>query len=1097
MAQALENPETVSIASGVNATFATVWTFEAASEVRVLVDSIEKTQGVHYEVAAGDWLNSGGNVVFEAAHVPTAGQRVVRQRRTPLVQAEAFGDLGRFEPSKAEAAYDRLTRALQEQAKKLDRALVVEPGDNPPSAEDLRQAAILAEGKADLNLGNATTKPDVSGAVARPWVAKAIELISDTDFDDTGRSDVVALEMALERSADGEIPLRLFKARVIDQPLMIPAGATLSGPQATPDQAIGIGVEYQGQGLTLTDDVSISMDNGARIENTRLSLMGLTRPTTPSQAMAARAAMAGTAIISAGIAVDISGTQLIGFDQAILIPGVGRHRIVDNVFDCRNGIKVVQSLDVTTIERNHFFPFMTAGSEGTAGQSGYEARAITRPGFAIVVGGGGVGGADDQNDYSNIINNFSFGYQGGISLDGVSHARVAGNGCDNNPFCQIGTADDRAFAAASFGLNVQGFSRNVHVEDFRASAQGRSVIVQPQPSGRTPRVTIAGLRSWAPNTAHVHHVTGELVLETSGLETSEGGPFPDGHKIIIADTIASCRLSLNQASRPSLVASNAALTKTFVADMVTRPEPGAGLRELFDQVRDRTSVKDFGAIGDGASHPLSSITRHSLRNTTGWSLAQWQTVYPFADSLTNEIDWCATQAALNTGRHVFAPPGEYWMGVKDLRFRPVVLNDGPTLEGAGRGITVFMFAGSAANCMDFRATAGNGLHNLTIRFYAGNRPNAIYWESGNNLSSRGVSIQAYGADTFTNAFFLEGGVGGLQQFLYDIEDWQIYGGGRHFLVGDQALVQDVWIRKGIGDAASIAGIDLRHCSGVYVEDAPDLIQCQHALVTSPAAGQAVKAVDAKGLLLDTSLGHGAKIVTNGGTVGGMQLNLGARTNGTVALAPTSEAGSGVYIDQLTGKIDGILLTGDFYNNNSCGVAVVAARNVEIKAHVGYNSVRAPGQFPGVYIGPNAVDCSVHTGYSGLYGNFRAEIGLPPTQSYGILIETGALRTTVSGVNVIGNLTKGILDLGTDTRITSCQGYANTYTAPAVLEAGDTFVDLLLTPLDAPLTKEAVRIQTFGPTPLWPDSVTGQIVRVTAEGPVAGDTFFQLHVDLSV
>ena len=49
----------------------------------------------------------------------------------------------------------------------------------------------------------------------------------------------------------------------------------------------------------------------------------------------------------------------------------------------------------------------------------------------------------------------------------------------------------------------------------------------------------------------------------------------------------------------------------------------------------------YGAYGDGASHPLSSVYPN---------LAAAQTVYPHATSLTNEIDWCAIQAAINAAR---------------------------------------------------------------------------------------------------------------------------------------------------------------------------------------------------------------------------------------------------------------------------------------------------------------------------------------------------------------------------------------------------------------------------------------------------------------
>lgn len=54
-------------------------------------------------------------------------------------------------------------------------------------------------------------------------------------------------------------------------------------------------------------------------------------------------------------------------------------------------------------------------------------------------------------------------------------------------------------------------------------------------------------------------------------------------------------------------------------------------------------VSWYGAIADGESHPLSE--RYA-------TLGQAQAVYPFATSLTNEIDWCALQMALNSGNNI-------------------------------------------------------------------------------------------------------------------------------------------------------------------------------------------------------------------------------------------------------------------------------------------------------------------------------------------------------------------------------------------------------------------------------------------------------------
>lgn len=50
------------------------------------------------------------------------------------------------------------------------------------------------------------------------------------------------------------------------------------------------------------------------------------------------------------------------------------------------------------------------------------------------------------------------------------------------------------------------------------------------------------------------------------------------------------------------------------------------------------NVKDYGAIGDGNSHPLSNFFS---------TLTQAQAAYSVATALTDELDWCAIQTAIN------------------------------------------------------------------------------------------------------------------------------------------------------------------------------------------------------------------------------------------------------------------------------------------------------------------------------------------------------------------------------------------------------------------------------------------------------------------
>lgn len=59
-----------------------------------------------------------------------------------------------------------------------------------------------------------------------------------------------------------------------------------------------------------------------------------------------------------------------------------------------------------------------------------------------------------------------------------------------------------------------------------------------------------------------------------------------------------------------------------------------------DKLNVLSSVRDFGAIGDGQSHPVSEIFS---------GLAAAQIAYPHVTSMSDELDWAASQACVNAG----------------------------------------------------------------------------------------------------------------------------------------------------------------------------------------------------------------------------------------------------------------------------------------------------------------------------------------------------------------------------------------------------------------------------------------------------------------
>jgi hypothetical protein len=111
--------------------------------------------------------------------------------------------------------------------------------------------------------------------------------------------------------------------------------------------------------------------------------------------------------------------------------------------------------------------------------------------------------------------------------------------------------------------------------------------------------------------------------------------------------------------------------------------PVQALRSIQSKLADSVSVKDYGAVGDGNSHRLSSINTFNQEQTAGWTLRQWQAVFPFATELTNEVDGLAIQAAANTGKAITVPAGTYLCSMS-------ISTDGPAnaiILGAGKAIT--------------------------------------------------------------------------------------------------------------------------------------------------------------------------------------------------------------------------------------------------------------------------------------------------------------------------------------------------------------------------------------------------------------------------
>lgn len=171
------------------------------------------------------------------------------------------------------------------------------------------------------------------------------------------------------------------------------------------------------------------------------------------------------------------------------------------------------------------------------------------------------------------------------------------------------------------------------------------------------------------------------------------------------------------------------------------------------------NVVSFGAVGDGASHPASSIYG---------SLAALQAAYPWATALTNEINWLAFQGAIYAaenagGAVVFVPYGTYVMD-----------NSSSALDGSGT-----LFQGEYENSAFASSYPANILGcGGRAAFGQNNASSVLYWPSDLGKPSQASFTGAISGTTLTassvsnfiipNMWLSGSGVATATKILYQI-----------------------------------------------------------------------------------------------------------------------------------------------------------------------------------------------------------------------------------------------------------------------------------------------------------------------------------------
>ncbi len=172
-----------------------------------------------------------------------------------------------------------------------------------------------------------------------------------------------------------------------------------------------------------------------------------------------------------GLAVQFQGddavalnNMIVGYHKAIYSDGVQRPRAYDNRFDCLNGIHFKDVLDVGRMVRNHGWNFGTVIHSHHGGCDMHfneGSHVLQRNGIAFFLEG--------HNDWTELRDNFSYGYRAGTIIVDGQEVTIIGGGADNtnlkndNSNYQVGMSD-------STGLGIYGWTKHARISGFTVAA---------------------------------------------------------------------------------------------------------------------------------------------------------------------------------------------------------------------------------------------------------------------------------------------------------------------------------------------------------------------------------------------------------------------------------------------------------------------------------------------------------------------------------------------------------------------------------------------------------------------------------------------------
>ncbi|MDB5369820.1 MAG: hypothetical protein JWP20_1378 [Roseomonas sp.] len=240
-----------------------------------------------------------------------------------------------------------------------------------PAATALANAdiALLVQGSAALAETRRTTLGQMRGAMLadRPLHVRDFGAVGDGTTDDTA-----AIQAAIDAAAalgGGTVLLGPRRYLVAAAELTVKNGVFLRGRAGSGGWRVNGDFSTVNHAIVLDAARTIRMQRNAGLDGVAVLRRGMTVPNTLRQGLDTAAAFAGTAITvgdggggnTAGNGADVTltGLLILGFHWGIYSDGNARLRVRDVLGDCRNGLYLGRSYDVSRISEVNWHPLVT------------------------------------------------------------------------------------------------------------------------------------------------------------------------------------------------------------------------------------------------------------------------------------------------------------------------------------------------------------------------------------------------------------------------------------------------------------------------------------------------------------------------------------------------------------------------------------------------------------------------------------------------------------------------------------------------------------------------------------------------------------------